>query len=77
MEDLKKNPIAMAILKAIGYVAFVAALFFVVSLIRNDKSFVETITDPIILVIIGVGTVVTAVQGYMKAKKLRDGEKTE
>ena len=42
MEKIKKNPIAMAVLGAVGYLAIVALLFFIISLFRKDKTFVET-----------------------------------
>ena len=77
MENLKKNPIAWAIITAVGYLILICAIFFVLSLIRSDKTFVETITEPFMLVILGIGTVVSGVEGYMKAKKRLGGEKKE
>lgn len=74
MEKIKKNPIAMAVLGAVGYLAIVALLFFIISLFRKDKTFVETISDPLMIVIFAVGTVVSAVKGYNKAKKQLKGE---
>ena len=74
MEKIKKNPIAMAVLGAVGYLAIVALLFFIISRFRKDKTFVETISDPLMIVIFAVGTVVSAVQGYNKAKKQLKGE---
>ena len=74
MEKIKKNPITMAVLGAVGYLAIVALLFFIISLFRKDKTFVETISDPLMIVVFAVGTVVSAVQGYNKAKKQLKGE---
>ena len=74
VENLKKNPIAMAVISGAGYLILVAAIFFILSLFRKDETFVESISDPIMIAVFAVGTVVSAVQGYNKAKKKLNGE---
>ena len=70
MENLKKNPVAWAIIS----VVLLAAFFFVMSLIRKDKTFIETVSDPLMIVLLVVGTIASVVQGYNKTKKRLSGE---
>ena len=74
MDNLKKNPIAMAIISGVGYLLLVGVIFFILSLFRKDRTFVESISDPIMIAVFAIGTVLSAVQGYNKAKKLLNGE---
>ena len=74
MDNLKKNPIAMAIISGVGYLLLVGAIFFILSLFRKDQTFVESISDPIMIAVFAIGAVLSAVQGYNKAKKQLNGE---
>ena len=74
MENLKKNPVAWAIISGVLYLVLLAAIFFILSLIRKDKTFIETISDPLMIGLLVVGTIASAVQGYNKAKKRLNGE---
>ena len=74
MDNLKKNPIAMAIISGVGYLLLVGVIFFILSLFRKDQTFLESISDPIMIAVFAIGTVLNAVQGYNKAKKQLNGE---
>ena len=69
MDNLKKNPIAMAILNFIGIGAGASLALFIWSLIDKEESFADKISDPIMIAVIAICAVGSAVSGYLKAKK--------
>ena len=68
MEKIKKNPILMAVLNAVGIAAVLLLIDYVMSLIKK-QSFTERISDPVSIIILIVGPICCGISGYMKAKK--------
>ena len=68
MENIKKNPILMAVLNVVGVAAGLLLVDFVLSLI-NKQSFAERISDPVSIIILIVGPIACGISGYLKAKK--------
>ena len=74
MENIKKNPILMAVLNVVGVAAGLLLVDYVLSLIKK-QSFVERISDPISIIILIVGPIACGISGYLKAKKNMTEEK--
>ena len=74
MDNLKKNPVAWAAISGVLYLVILAAFFFVLSLIRKDKTFIETISDPFMIALLVIGTIASVVQGYKKAQARLNGK---
>ncbi len=68
MENIKKNPILMAVLNVVGVAAGLLLVDLVLSLI-NKQSFAERISDPVSIIILIVGPISCGISGYLKAKK--------
>ena len=76
MENIKKNPVYMGILGAVGGGALLFVIEFVLSLIKK-RSLGEQLSDPINVIILVVGTISTGVSSYMKAKKASEEKKEQ
>ena len=74
MENIKKNPILMAVLNVVGVAGGLLLVDFVLSLI-NKQSFAERISDPVSIIILIVGPIACGISGYLKAKKNISGRK--
>ena len=72
MESIKKNPLLMGLLSALGCAALLLGIDFVISLIKG-KPFSEQISDTISIIILIVGPVSCFVQTYMKTKQKVEG----
>ena len=68
MDNIKKNPILIAVLNVVGVAAGLLLVDYVLSLIKK-QSFVERISDPISIIILIVGPIACGISGYLNAKK--------
>ena len=68
MENIKKNPLLMGILSALGGAAMLCVIDLILSLIKK-RTFAEQISDPINLIILIVGSIACGVSSYLKTKK--------
>ena len=73
MENIKKNPVLMGILAAVGTAALLLALEFVLSLVKG-ASYAEQLNDPVTIIILIAGPIFSGISSYLKAKK-NTGEK--
>ena len=68
MENIRKNPLLMGILSAVGCAVALLLIDLVLSM-TNQRTFTEQISDPVNLIILIVGPICTGISSYVKAKK--------
>lgn len=73
MENIKKNPVLMGILSAVGCAALLFALEFVLSLI-NQKPFREQISSTLVIIILIAGPIFSGISTYIKTKEKVEGK---
>lgn len=77
MDNIKKNPLLMGVLNAVGAAAALLLVEFVISLFSKTKSFADQISDPFTIVLLIVGPIACGVSAYMKTKKDLSGKQEE
>lgn len=68
MEKIKKNPPLAGILNCVGTLIALLLIDLVFSLI-NKRPFAEQVSEPVSLIILIIGPIVSGISSYMKAKK--------
>jgi len=68
MEKIKKNPLLAGILNCVVTVVGLLLVDLVFSLI-NKRSFAEQVSEPVGLIILIVGPIISGISSYVKAKK--------
>jgi len=74
MEKIKKNPLLAGILNCVGTLAALLLIDLVFSLI-NKRSFAEQVSDPVSLIILIAGPILSGISSYVKVKKDLSGKK--
>ena len=74
MEKIKKNPLAMGILSAVGVAAVLLLIDLVMSLISKEP-FIDKISDTFSLVILIVGPIASGISTYIKVKNQNQEKK--
>ena len=74
MESMKKNPVLMGILSAVGVAAGILLIELVFSLIRK-QNFGDQFRDPVTLIILIVGSIASGISTYLKTKNEISGKK--
>ena len=73
MENIKKNPILMGILSAVGCEVLLLAVEFVLGL-TTQKPFSVRISEPLTIIILIVGPVSCFISTFGRTKKKIEGE---
>ena len=68
MEKIKKNPPLAGILNCVGTLIALLLIDLVFSLI-NKKPFAEQVSDPVSLIILIAGPIISGISSYVKSKK--------
>ena len=68
MEKIKSNPLLVGILNCLVAAAGLLLVDLVLSLI-NKKPFAEQVSEPVSLIILIAGPIISGISSYVKAKK--------
>ena len=68
MEKIKKNPPLAGILNCVGTLIALLLIYLVFSLI-NKRPFAEQVSEPVSLIILIAGPIISGISSYVKAKK--------
>ena len=73
MEKIRKNPVLMGILSAVGTLASLLLLELILSAI-NGESFQEQISTTFIIILLIVGPICSGISTYLKVKRQVEGK---
>ena len=75
MENIKKNPILMAVLNFFGTGILCFGVMFIWSLIDKSETFAEKAGHPVFIILVAAVSAFSAVQSYLKVKKANEKDK--